>query len=144
MANEANESIARKGFDAFNTGDLSLVDGLVAPGAPGHDPASPEDTSGPEGFKALIQMYRGAFSDLRFDIEQVISDGDYVVTRWSSAGTNDGEMAGMPATGRSTSLTGITIDKILDGMIVESWTQWDNLGLMQQLGVGAPTAAASN
>jgi steroid delta-isomerase-like uncharacterized protein len=144
MANEANEAVARKGFDAFNSGDLSLVDETVAPGAPGHDPANPEDSSGPEGFKELIQMYRAAFSDLRFDIEQQISDGDLVVTRWKSSGTHDGELAGMPATGRRTALTGITIDRIADGMIAESWTQWDNLGLMQQLGVAAPTAASAN
>lgn len=144
MANHENEAIARQGFEAFNTGDLSLVDRIIAPGAPAHDPANPDEAPGPEGFKALIQMYRSAFSDLRFEIEEQISDGDYVVTRWSSGGTHDGELAGLPPTGRRTTLTGISIDKIRDGMIVEGWTQWDNLGLMQQLGVGTPTGAAAN
>jgi steroid delta-isomerase-like uncharacterized protein len=144
MANQANEAIARKGLDAFNTGDLSIVDEIVAPGAPGHDPANPQDTSGPEGFKATVEMYRGAFSDLHMSVDEQISDGDYVVSRWSSSGTHDGELAGMPATGRKTGVTGITIDKVVDAKIVESWTQWDNFGLMQQLGVGAPTGAAAN
>ena len=144
MANAANEAIALKGFEAFNTGDLSLVDGLIAPGAAGHDPANPEDSSGPEGYKALIEMYRAAFPDLHFDVDQVISDGDFVVTRWSTTGTNSGSLAGMPPTGRKTTGTGITIDQIVDGQVVESWTQWDNLGLMQQLGVGAPAGAAAN
>jgi steroid delta-isomerase-like uncharacterized protein len=144
VANPDNEAIARKGFEAFNTGDMSLVDEIVADGAVGHDPANPEDATGPEGSKAVIQMYRGAFSDLNLTVEQQISDGDFVVSRWNSSGTNDGELAGMPPTGRSTSATGITIDKIVDGKIVESWTQWDNFGLMQQLGVGSPSGAAAN
>jgi steroid delta-isomerase-like uncharacterized protein len=144
MANQANEAIARKGFEAFNTGDLSLVDEITAEGAVGHDPATPDAAAGPEGSKALIQMYRGAFSDLEFTIDEMISDGDFVVSRWSSRGTNDGELGGMPPTGRSITSSGITIDKIVDGKIVESWTQWDNLGLMQQLGVGAPAGAATN
>jgi steroid delta-isomerase-like uncharacterized protein len=144
MANQANEAIARKGFDAFNMGDMSLVDEITAEGAVAHDPANPDSAPGPEGYKATIQMYRGAFSDLNLAVEQQISDGDFVVSRWTSRGTNDGELAGVPATGRSTTSTGITIDKIVDGKIVETWTQWDNLGLMQQLGLGAPTAAAAN
>jgi len=144
MANQANEAIARKGFEAFNTGNLDLVDEITADGAVGHDPATPDAAPGPEGSKTLIQMYRGAFSDLEFTIDEIISDGDFVVTRWSSRGTNDGELGGMPPTGRTITSSGITIDKIVDGKIVESWTQWDNLGLMQQLGVGAPAGAATN
>jgi steroid delta-isomerase-like uncharacterized protein len=144
MANPDNEAIARRALDAFNTGDLSIVDAIVADGSVGHDPANPSDSSGPDGAKQVIEMYRGAFPDLHMTVEDQVSDGDLVVSRWSSSGTNSGELAGMPATGRSTSVTGITIDKIADGKIVESWTQWDNLGLMQQLGVGAPTGAAAN
>ncbi len=144
MANQANEAIARKGFEAFNTGDMSLVDEITAEGAVGHDPANPDAAPGPEGSKAVIEMYRAAFPDLEFKVEEIISDGDFVVSRWSSRGTNDGELGGMPATGRSTTSSGITIDKIVDGKIVESWAQWDNLGLMTQLGVGAPAGAAAN
>jgi predicted ester cyclase len=50
---------------------------------------------------------------------------------------------GMPATGKQVHVGGITIDKIQDGKVVESWNQWDNLGLMQQLGVGEPAGAAA-
>jgi steroid delta-isomerase-like uncharacterized protein len=123
---------------------MSEVDATSSADSIGHDPANPEDLVGPEAFKGLVQMYRDAFPDLRLTVDQQISDGDFVVTRWASAGTNTGSLAGMPPTGKSTSITGITIDKVVDGKIVESWTQWDNLGLMQQLGVGAPTAAAAN
>lgn len=144
MANPGNEEIARKALDAFNTGDVAIFDEIVAADAVGHDPANPDDATGPEGPKQLVQMYRAAFPDLRMDVEEQISDGDFVVSRWSSGGTNNGELAGMPATGRFAKTTGISIDKIVDGKVVESWTQWDNFGLMQQLGVGSPEGAAAN
>jgi steroid delta-isomerase-like uncharacterized protein len=143
MGNEQNEALARRGFDAFNSGDLSIVDEITAEGAVNHDPAQPEEARGPEGAKQTIQMYRGAFPDLQFTLEECFSDGDLVCIRWSSSGTNDGELMGMPATGKHTTSSGISIDKIQDGKIVESWIQWDNAGLMQQLGIGEPAGAAA-
>ena len=144
MANAEYEAIARKGIEVFNTGDMALVDETTAPDAVGHDPANGEDMQGPEAFKGLVQMYRSAFPDLQLTVEQQISDGDFVVTRWTSKGTNSGSLAGMPPTGKFAASSGITIDRFVDGKIAESWTQWDNMGLMQQLGVGTPQAAAAN
>jgi len=144
MSNPSNEAIGRQAIEVFNTGDLSVVDQITAEGAIGHDPANPEEAVGPAGAKAVVQMYRDAFSDLNLKVEDQISDGDYVVTRWTSSGTNDGSLAGLPATGKSITGSGILIDKVVDGKIVESWSQWDNMGLMQQLGVGAPAAASAN
>ena len=80
--------------------------------------------------------------DLHIEIEACFSDGDLVCTRWTSSGTNDGELMGMAPTGKHTTSSGITIDKIKDGKVVESWNQWDNLGLMQQLGL-APEPAGT-
>jgi steroid delta-isomerase-like uncharacterized protein len=141
MANERNEAVARRGFDAFNTGDLSIVDEMTAEHAVNHDPAQPEEARGPEGFKQIVQLYRGAFPDLAFTIDECFSDRDLVCTRWSTTATHDGDLMGIPATGRQITGSGITIDKIVDGKVVESWNQWDNAGLMQQLGVGEPAAA---
>jgi steroid delta-isomerase-like uncharacterized protein len=84
-----------------------------------------------------------AFPDLKLMVEDQIAEGDKVVTRWSATGTHQGELLGIPPTGKQTTATGITIDRIQGGKIVETWTHWDNLGLLQQLGVvpqmGAPT-----
>ena len=144
MSNPSNEAIGRKAIEVFNTGDLSVVDEITAEGAVGHDPAQPEESVGPEGAKAVVQMYRDAFSDLNLKVEHQISDGDFVVTRWTSSGTNDGSLAGLPPTGKAITGSGILIDKVVDGKVVESWSQWDNMGLMQQLGVGAPAGASAN
>jgi steroid delta-isomerase-like uncharacterized protein len=88
-------------------------------------------------------MYRAAFSDLQMTVEDQIAEGDMVVTRWTAVGTNDGDLPGMPASGRSSTVTGIGIDRIEDGKIVEAWGNWDTLGMMQQLGVIPAPAAAS-
>ena len=142
MANERNEQVSRRGFDVFNSGDMSVVDEITADGAVNHDPATPEEAQGPEGFKEFVQMYRTAFPDLHITVDDQVSDGDKVCTRWTSEGTNDGELMGMPATGKHVKVSGLTIDKIEDGKVVESWNQWDNLGLMQQLGL-APEPAGT-
>jgi steroid delta-isomerase-like uncharacterized protein len=143
MSNEQNEQVARRAIEAFNTGDESIVDDVTAEGFVNHDPAMPEESRGPEGAKQFIAAYRTAFPDLHIAIEECFSDGDLVCTRWTSTGTNDGDLMGMPATGRSVRVTGMTIDKVQDGQVVESWNQWDNAGMMQQLGIGEPAAAAA-
>jgi steroid delta-isomerase-like uncharacterized protein len=143
MANQQNEEIARRGFEMFNTGDTSGAAEITADDAVNHDPAQPE-ASGPDGFAQIVAMYRTAFPDLHLTVEHQFSDGDYVCTRWKSEGTNDGELMGMPPTGKHTTVTGISIDKIQDGKVVESWNQWDNAGMMQQLGIGAEAAATAS
>src|SRR2546423_14201223 len=136
MANAQNEEIARRGFDAFNTGDVASISEYISENAVAHDPAQPEDSHGPDGFAQVVQMYRGMFPDLNLTVEEQFSDGDCVCTRWSSEGTH-GE------SGKHTSVTGISIDKIQDGKVVEAWNQWDNAGMMQQLGVGQEAGATA-
>jgi len=130
-----NKALARRLVEeAFNAGRLEVVDELVASDFVEHDPSLTEEVRGPAGVKELIAGYRAAFPDIRITIEDQIADGDYVVSRWSGTGTHQGELMGMPATGKQATVTGITIDRIVDGRIAESWDNWDTLGLMQQLG----------
>jgi len=127
---------ARQLFEeAFNNGRLELVDGLVAPDSIGHDPAWPEPTRGPAGLKELIATYREAFPDIRFTVDEQIADNESVATRWTARGTHEGELWGIPPTGKQAAVTGITINRLRGGQIVEMWTNWDTLGLMQQLGL---------
>lgn len=138
-----SKAISRRFLEeAFNRGNLGVVDELVAPGFVNHDAALPEPTIGIEGAKASIMGYRDAFPDLRLTIEQQVAEGELVTTRWSARGTHQGDLMGMSATGKQATVTGITIDRIVDGRFVESWTNWDTLGLMQQLGVVPALATA--
>lgn len=137
------KAIARRLIEeAFNSGNLAVVDELVAPEFVNYDAALPEPTRGVEAAKSSIGGYRDAFPDLRMTVEQQIAEGEYVTTRWTGRGTHQGDLFGMSATGKEATVTGITIDRIVDGRIVESRTNWDTLGLMQQLGVIPALATA--
>lgn len=137
MSTETNKAIIRRFFEeAFGKGNLAVVDEIVAPdqvnGGPG---ALPEMPSGPEGSKMLITTYRSAFPDLHFTIDEQIAEGNTVVTRWTAHGTHNGELAGIPATGKRTTVVGLGVDRIENGKIVESWGLFDQFGMLQQLGV---------
>jgi steroid delta-isomerase-like uncharacterized protein len=143
MSAESNKALSRRLLDeAFNAGNMGVVDEVLAPDVVNHDPALPAPSVGLDAAKANIQGYRTGFPDLRITIEEQIADGDRVATRWSAKGTHEGELMGMPATGKQATVTGITIDRIVDGKIAESWTNWDTLGMLQQLGVVPAMATA--
>jgi steroid delta-isomerase-like uncharacterized protein len=140
---QQNKEIARRVSEAFAKADVAVIDELIAEDIVNKDPSvPPELPPGREGVKALAQGYVNAFPDIDFTIEEQIAEGDTVVTVWSASGTHQGELMGIPPTGKRTQTSGITIDRIKDGKIVETLTHWDNLGLLQQLGVvpavGAP------
>lgn len=137
------KALSRRFLDeAFNGGNLDVVDELVAPEFVNHDSAMPEPLVGIEAAKASITGYRDAFPDLRLTIEDMIAEGDLVTTRWTARGTHRGDLMGITATGKQATVTGITIDRIRDGRFVESWTNWDTLGLLQQLGAVPALATA--
>ncbi len=146
MSAEENKRISiRLAEEAFSQGNLDVVDEIVADNYVNHDPAAPPDLPpGREGVKALASFYRSAFPDAQLTIEDAIAEGDTVVTRWTGRGTHQGDFAGIPATGKQVTITGITIDRIEGGKIVESWNEYNQLGLLQQLGAipeQAPTQA---
>jgi steroid delta-isomerase-like uncharacterized protein len=143
MSAEENAAAARRIVEeGFSQGRLEVFDEVCSPDCVTHDPAEAEDVQGIDAHKERVRMYRTAMSDLAVVFDDVIAEGDKVVSRWSARGTNDGELMGMPATGKSVEITGISIDRFDDdGKLVETWDQWDNAGFMTQLGL-APEAAA--
>ena len=136
MSAESNKALSRRLLEeAFNAGNIDVIDELVTTDVVNHDAALPEPMIGPDAAKASISGYRTAFPDLRITIEEQIADDQGVATRWSAKGTHEGDLMGMAPTGKQATVTGITIDRIVDGRIAESWTNWDTLGMLQQLGV---------
>jgi predicted ester cyclase len=77
----------------------------------------------------------GAFPDLRITIEDQIVAGEKVATRWTAKGTNSGAFGPMPATGRRIQISGLILDRVVDGKVVERWEQWDQMAMLQQLGL---------
>lgn len=90
-----------------------------------------------EALKQFIKSVLVAFPDSRYTVEDQLADGDKVFTRWSFTGTHKGELMGIAPTGKPVRISGMVIDRIVDGKIVEEWEEWDALGMMQQLGVVA-------
>jgi len=134
---DQNKALARRNVEEiWNQGNLSVIDELVAPNATFHDPSVPGGKfTGPEGFRQFVQIYRGAFPDVRLTIEDLIAEGDKVVSRWTATGTQKGELMGIAPSGKRVTVTGCNIDQYQNGKIVEGWASYDMLGLLQQLGV---------
>ncbi|MGH2954469.1 MAG: ester cyclase [Solirubrobacterales bacterium] len=131
----SNQEIARRiPEEGFGGGNFDLFDEHVAEDYVGHDPVDEEDSRGVEALKERASGYRTAFSDLNVAVEECFGEGDLVCTRWTASGTHDGELFGMPPTGKSMRIEGLSIDRFENGKVVETWDNWDALGMMQQLG----------
>ncbi len=137
MSAQDNKANASRFFEEFwDQKNLAVADELMAANHVDHTPGSPPGLPpGPAGFKQFGSVYFTAFPDLHTTIDDQVAEGEMVVTRWTSHGTNTGSLFGMPATNKSATITGITISRIVDGKAVETWTNFDNLGMLQQLGV---------
>jgi predicted ester cyclase len=92
--------------------------------------------------KRITEDFRAAFPDLRFVIELLVGEGDYVVGRWSARGTHTGSWGAVRATGRAASFSGVNIFRFENGTVAELWNYRDDLGLMQQLGAPVYAGAA--
>ena len=132
--------ISRLYLECFNEGRLDAADKVIGSSLTTHT-----GDKGPEGFKQTVTRLRAAFSDLHFSLNDVLSDRDRVIVRWTMTGTHRGAYMGVSATQKPVVLTAIAIYRMEGRRAVEQWSVVDRLGLLQQLGVvagpGAPTSA---
>jgi steroid delta-isomerase-like uncharacterized protein len=135
MSAEQNKSIVRRWVEeGWNNGNLSVIDQIYAPTYIQHEPPPAPVASG-ESLKQYVSGYRAAFPDLHFLIDDLIAEGDKVVWRFTSTATHKGPFMGIPATGKSSTVTGIVIFRLDNSRILEGWVNIDALGLLQQLGI---------
>ncbi len=141
MSIEENKAIVRRLNDeVWSKGRLEVIDELIADDFVTTVVGAPEQIRGPQGFREFVAMYRTAFPDLRISVDEQIAEGETVVTRWTATGTNEGELMGIPATGKQATTAGININRVAGGKLVEGWGLFDQLGLLQQIGaVPVPT-----
>lgn len=137
---EENKAILRRAMnEVVSEGKLDLIDDLAAPDVKNHNPM-PGFAPGLEGVKQGIRVLREAFPDLEVDINDIIAEGDRVVSRHTVSGTHEGEFMGVPPTGKEIEWDAILIFRIVDGKITDQWIEQDRLSLMAQLGlVDLPT-----
>lgn len=137
VSSPEDKALVRRLFEAlFNEGRLEVADELFAPDYLDHVVKGPEPVvvRGPAAFKQVVTMFRAAFPDLHYTIEDQIEEDGKVVTRFTARGTHLGPFQGIAPTGRQVIYTGIDISRVANGRIIEAWVSYDALGLLQQLG----------
>jgi predicted ester cyclase len=135
------ESIRRLVNEVWNRGNLAVADELYHPQATW--PSNPSLPVGSAGARAVVGMYRQAMPDLQLEFKNLLADGELVLAWLAQSGTHCGNLMGIPTTGKTAKWGQILIARFAGGQIVESWTNEDILGLMQQLGVGADVSSGA-
>ena len=134
MSTEENKALERRFIEeVLNQQHLTATEELVAEDFVELDPF-PGQGPGREGLKQVLSMFFAGFPDQQWTIEEMIAEGDKVVTRFTFRGTHQGEFLGIPATGRQVAVKGVVIDRFVNGKMQDSRILMDTLGLMQQLG----------
>ena len=142
MSVEENKAIVHRIMEEiFNKGNVAAADELIASNFVDHNPVCGQP-AGLEGLKQVVTMFRTAFPDLHCTVEEMIAEGDKVMARGTIRGTHKGEFMGVPPTGKRVRVTGIDIVRIAGGKVVERWGNFDEMGMMQQLGVVPPPEQA--
>ena len=132
---ELNKATVRRwSEELWGRGNLAVADEIVAPDYVRHDPGDPFPARGPEDVKRLVSMLRAMLPDLRIEVEDMIAEGDKVVSRYTGVATDTVGFMGRPPTGKAIRAAAIQIFRLAGGKIVESWAVRDDLGTLRQLG----------
>lgn len=139
MTTQKNKAVVRRYFDElFNKHNLSVIDEVFSHNYINnqhYDPNAGDVIRGREAWKEVAKLFFAGFPDQRSKLEDIIAEGDKVVYRWKTEGTHQGPFLGIAPTNKKISIGGITIDRVENGKVVETWTSWDTLTLLKQLGV---------
>ena len=133
MSEENKNLMRRMMMDVWQDGKLETIDDYFADNFVNNTPG-PGQSPDLDGLKTFAAMLGTAFSDATITIDDQISEGDRVVTRWSSTSTHSGDFMGIPATGNQVNVRGIDISRFAGGKVVEGWSEADMMGLMTQIG----------
>ena len=140
MATGNKEIVRRALEDSWQ--DPGVFDELISSDYVGYDPALPEPIRGPQGAKNNFKQYSDAFEGAHITVKDQIAEGDAVATRWEGRGRHTGELMGIPPTGKEIVVEGLNLTRLRDGKIVEEWSNWDTIGMLQQIGA-IPSATAA-
>lgn len=137
MTDQNKTSFKRLYEEVFNQGNFDVADELIGANVLEHQlqPGVAPDAAGPELVKQIARFYRSAFPDLQIAIEDLIAEEDRVAARVTISGTHQGEMMGIPPTGKRVQVSSIDIIRFEDGKAAEHWGETDVMAMMQQLGV---------
>ena len=132
----ANKALVRRFYkEVYVDWNMAFADQVVSPQFTSHD--WPEGATGPKAFRDYYAAIRSAVPDARYEVDDLIAEGDRVVVRWRLLGTHRGSFAGIEPTGRPITLKGIAIYRVAGGKLIERWVVSDLHGLLQEIGVPA-------
>ena len=132
MSADANKNLNEAWIQAFNNRDWAAETAFRAADYIAHMSGAPGPLDNTD-WAAFMGAFTTAFPDAWIIINNAVSEGDLVATRWTLTGTHQGDFQGIPATGRPISMEGIDFSRVEDGKIVEHWAQYDLVGVMQQI-----------
>ena len=136
MSKEENKATSRRFYEElFNQGNLDAAEEIVTPDFVLHDPNIPEEPRGPDGLKRFVAIYRDAFPDIEFTVEDQVAEGENAATRWVARGTHRGELMGIAPTGKRVEVRAFTLHRFSGGKIAEDWAHYEALDVVRQLGV---------
>jgi steroid delta-isomerase-like uncharacterized protein len=142
MSSNLNKSLIRRNFEeGLNRRNFSTFDQLIAADFVHH--SFPASIPGPEGYKQILAMFTAGFPDLRVTLEDIVAEGDRVMTRGYFTGTHKGAFMGIPPTGKTVRVSYMDVWRLEDGRIAENWVQLDMMALAQQLGCAPRPAPLS-
>jgi steroid delta-isomerase-like uncharacterized protein len=135
MSTESNKTRLQNYINTtWNQHDLSVIDDALLPEFVDHT-LPPGSQQGPAGQRAFLEAYLQGFPDTHIDLNEMVAEGDTVVLRWTATGTHTGNLMGIPASGKSMNLPGIALWRFRDGRLIECWNHFDQVTLLQQIGV---------
>ena len=129
-----NKALVRRWFEeVWNNGDDKTIDELLTDRTVIHGLG--DDLRGPSGFKPFHAAYRNAFPDVKIQIARMVAEDDLVAVHWNATATHSGDGLGFAATRRPVTFSGMAIARFEGTKLVEGWNNFDQLGLLQQIGV---------
>jgi steroid delta-isomerase-like uncharacterized protein len=132
---QAKTDFIRRWFDeVWNKGRMEAIDEMASPDVVGHGQAQHATDIGLKEFKPFVLGFRSAFPDIKVTFDYIIEQGDKVVARWTATMTHKGEFLGFAPTGNKATITGTSTQRISGGKLIEGWDNWDQLGLLVQIG----------
>ncbi len=135
MFTEQNKATARRwSEELWGRGNLEIADEIIAPNYVRHDPGDPFPARGPEDVKRIVVMLRTMLPDLNINVEDIVAEGDMVVTRYTATATDTVGYMGMAPTGKKIRTTAMQSFRFENGKVVESWAVRDDFGTLRQLG----------
>ncbi len=136
MSEAANRELILRHFEeVYNKANFAFVEEAYTEDAVIHDSVLLKIPPGPGGIRQYVRTYQGPVPDIRFEVTELIADGDTLAAHWTASGTQVGSLLALPSTGRSVELTGVSLYHMEGGKIAEAWVYWDVMGLLKQTGV---------